>query len=1602
MSTPDLKQIGSEVIDLGLLIGLLKGTKPDPTPNLEWFPHPKDDLTKAFNWPHLKPVFESFLKKGENPIDKDGSIFNENWYPVKVDDGKGGTKKSGFYIVQKTMDPLALLGLGLHKEFKFRDAVTINPFVFAPVFQMPNKVGTAEPAFAAAKNGPIEIGFKLHVDIERVKFLGSKAVLFWVVFDLKDNSITPKIELIDPVKTHSNDIPSPEEILNKVLGIDGVKDFLKKKIIAGNETITTTWADLLKTLGWLVEEADGTYKVGEIKIPPGKEVLDYVIKSIKKAFEKFIKDDHEFVLMEHKAVGEEDEPTWKISLVKKGGRYGVNIEVADVVLREGPEVIKLQIGNATADGTDWLEKTAAEGTAPDTNGISFYLLSDDTNGLDISFDPQFEAVNVGFDISNVDEQPLFNVNGYTLQGAQLRGYYSSISSDENSANAWGVAAALNNVAIPLGPPATGEGVAQTLLASGAAPEEPKATEEGDKKPSVNPSFSLLAAYQSKFYLQLFDEDGKPQDIVSIPLHKSFGPVALKDVGIGWNDTDKALLFQLSGGLNLNALKLELDKLTVGIPIDSPDKPELFSLGLEGFDLAFKSGAVSMAGGFLKYMKNPASETEQPQYNGAVAIQAGSWGITALGSFGTAEGSPSLFIFGVLNAALGGPPVFFVTALAAGFGYNRKIIMPGISNVQNFPFVKAAVNPELFTGKDSDTVLASMSEVIPPELGQYWFAAGVKFSSFELLNSFALLIIQFGKKLELGILGLSNLQLPKIGTDGAVKPYVNAQMAIKATFDPEEGILAVQAQLTDNSYVIHPDCKITGGFAYFSWFKGDHADDFVVTLGGYNKNFDLAAHPHYPLVPRLAFNWNMPGGIKFSGDAYFALTPSCVMAGGKLSLTYEEGDLKAWFKAIADFLISWKPFHYDIGIGITVGVSYRVNIAFIHKTISVELGVDVQMWGPEFGGQAEVHLWIISFTIGFGANNTAVESVDWQKFYDYFLVTNDTKAQVQAGAEEPNLGAVRKIITINTNAGLKTTVKNGKEDVWLVDPGTFSFNALSVFPVSTISFVGPDAPADVEGKVFGAKPIGNITFSGKSSNFIFGLNKWDGNDFKAYSLKDWTLQVNKQSVPEAMYGEVKDVKEKPAAKLIGGVTKGLATIAPPVQQPKGPQQFPVTNISYSMVPHKKYGLVPAQASEISLQSAGSLDKIKSTLNNEAVKKERNNIFEALGAIGSLANANSDMKHMAQAPENIFQGSPMLADAAATAQPLQAKERVLAAARSTLRRDAVLVTGHQLKATIIKYAFGRVGQTGLVLRGGVNNTAASKSRYNPSPIINTFGSFGDVNTFNLNPGLLQVWELDTSAGGDHLYHAGAFPVRMILFDEHLRVISDRVLSGAGVSTENVPAGASQMCLQGLSSPDAMIAGWHEQSSLALINPKYLVGKGCLIRPKKSQSVGVKQYLYDTGLVTGRSLVLNNSDGDDTQQGWIETRFAAGIKQVFVLARPDADATNDVPEFDNLVRLIYADKEGNKTSVDLVPDLAGANGREQWTGYTIPKVAGDSHFSIWAATSSVNGLQLAGVAGTAEPLTAWTAAHSTELKTHDANVNAGNAKNKLSVGLKKPINF
>ena len=490
------------------------------------------------------------------------------------------------------------------------------------------------------------------------------------------------------------------------------------------------------------------------------------------------------------------------------------------------------------------------------------------------------------------------------------------------------------------------------------------------------TFGELSQAEPSEALAVYETENTPvkdagvSTIKWMELKKRIGPVYLSRIAAQFKESQIMIL--LDASFTISIITLSFIELYIAVDIA---KGFSFTYGLKGLLITVQKPPLYISGGL--YIAEPGR-----LYNGEVEVRYEKFSFLALGSYGiTEDKKTSVFIYLMLDYAFGGPPCFYITGLVAGFGLNRKLNLPTLKHVEEFPFVAAAMgnSKTLKPKSDPASVLSELSDYVEPQDGVDFITAGIKFTSFGMVESILVASVEFGARTEISLLGLSELTLPPKARD----PIVYGCLALRAVFAPDDGILQIEGALTNDAYLFTKDCHLRGGFAFYSWFKGEHSGDFVISIGGYHHNYHRPAH--YPAVERINISWDIAKGLTLKGEAYCALTPNCIMAGGKLDLDYVNGKLKAWCHAVADFLIEWKPFHYDIEIGVSVGASYRIDFCFIHKTFKVELGAHLHLWGPEFAGLVKIKWYIISFSIHFGNSSTKLPNrLSWTEFAQGFL------------------------------------------------------------------------------------------------------------------------------------------------------------------------------------------------------------------------------------------------------------------------------------------------------------------------------------------------------------------------------------------------------------------------------------------------------------------------------------------------------------------------------------------------------------------------------------------------------------------------------------------
>ncbi len=905
------------------------------------------------------------------------------------------------------------------------------------------------------------------------------------------------------------------------------------------------------------------------------------------------------------------------------------------------------------DSSNWM--TRSGGTADSyPPGVSvLFLHRDPANNL--TFVPSFELVSIGFNLAGPGNKPLVNVQGYTFEGTDLR-IFLFPGDPIQPLNQWayGFGVRLDNFGFPLAPGAGtgsgGNGVAQNLLSSGSS-----AGGSGADQQPVNPAFSAAVAWRSdstnspKFNLQLFDATGSPSGTVWIPVQRSFGPVTCQRIGVGYNTTGPKLFIYFDGDVTLGPLEVDLIALSIGIPITTPLTLSQYSLGLKGMAVSYTSGPLSIQGGLDE------DDTVTPtEYNGSLLIQAAAWSISAVGSYASLNGHPSLFVFARLGATIGGPPCFFVTGLCAGFGYNRSLQIPAQDQVPSFPLLSGISDPSSIGGANPSPAqaLSKLSVYVPPAQGVNWFAAGVQFTSFELVQSNVVLAVIVTGDFEAAILGLSRVKLPQVGSF----QFAYVELGIEIVLHPSAGFFGVSAVITSNSFVLDPACHLTGGFAFYLWFakpadgSADHSGDFVITLGGYHPAFVKPAW--YPDEARLGFSWQISDVISLSGGAYFALTPSCVMGGGSLDLEFHSGDLRAWFTAQADFLFHWKPFYFQGDISVSIGASYKLNLGFCSCTISAQLGASLTIQGPPVAGRVTIDWYIISFSIPFGPNSQAPSAViDWADF-SLMLPQNDSAKSPHklavAGAPEP-LTNVCKIIA---SAGLSSTIPNPNNPgsvIWLVRASAFTFAAQTTFPLTEAD---SETPAGGSVKLYpqssdptpsvAVRPMA-ISSSDMQSTMLIALVSDAGTP---QDFTKWTFTPNLGAVPAAMWGTPDpNQPSTPTANTVAGNLLGLNALKPLPPTLYGPPQIPIVNLAFDPIDQDN-----SQFLSLSPQQQGvtpgvtvdpkSLQTIASTIADSAVVTTRTSVFAALLAFGYDASLNGSTAELSAQVNLNYPDAPLL--------------------------------------------------------------------------------------------------------------------------------------------------------------------------------------------------------------------------------------------------------------------------------------------------------------------------------------------------------------------------
>ena len=693
--------------------------------------------------------------------------------------------------------------------------------------------------------------------------------------------------------------------------------------------------------------------------------------------------------------------------------------------------------------------TRAGGPVPE--GIVIDLLRVGPAAGDFAFVPAISVNGIGIRVARRDK-PLLQAGSVSVGSIALH-VFGQVG---GGPLAGGVQLQLTNLAAGLGGAGGGNGVAKGLMSD---------TGSGSQKlaPAFSPALSVQKHGAGPVLVGLRAGDG--QGPWWLAVQRGFGPVYVEQVGFGVTvrqDQLESISLLLDGRVSLLGLTAAVDDLQLTFTVASDASvfdPSRWKVDLAG--LAFNSdlGGLTIQGGLRKF-----GSGDNVQYVGMLMGRFAVYGLSIYGGYGQGnEGGQkfaSFFAFGAVNGPIGGPPAFFLTGIGGGLGINRRLVLPtDLSRFGDFPFIKA-LDPSAKPSADPMADLIRLGEIFPMARGSFWFAAGVSFTSFALVDGVAVISVEIGDGLEVALLGLARIALPRPQV-----ALVSIELGLVARFSSKEGVLWVQAQLTDNSWLLYKDVRLTGGFAFVVWFGGPNRGQFVLTMGGFHPRFKRAG---YPEVPRLALQWRVGPFITVKGESYFALTSEAIMAGVRVEVSARFGP--AWAQVIfgADGIVFFDPFHFEVDAYASISAGVTIDVWIGEITISISIGARIIVAGPKFHGKATFSVGPVELEVEFGESEQPPRPVlPWGDFVRKYLEeSRPDVARVLAAI--PGRGA------LPSGAGPGGATDTGTADGSVAKPfevyAEFEITVTSVVPVRSV-VLGARVIEQAPSHALGLAPMG---------------------------------------------------------------------------------------------------------------------------------------------------------------------------------------------------------------------------------------------------------------------------------------------------------------------------------------------------------------------------------------------------------------------------------------------------------------------------------------------------------------------------------------------------
>lgn len=545
-----------------------------------------------------------------------------------------------------------------------------------------------------------------------------------------------------------------------------------------------------------------------------------------------------------------------------------------------------------------------------------------------------------------------------------------------------------------------------------------------------------------------DSDGSAATTTAT-IDKKKGPLTLSGVALSY--TDGKLRIHLDASVLVGPIEAGVQGLHLIMDVSKVDGLHNLlhipmDIQIEGLDMSFNRSPVALAGAL---QHDPVNK----EYAGGIAISLSKLSIAAFGMYRQVDAvaSPptpaydSFFVYAMVEGLIFTVGWAEIRGLIAAFGYNSRLRLPTVDQITSFPLMQGFNNPEGFSMDKAIKSLTGPDAYMTPSRGSLWMALGLIIRACEVIDMQAVATVALGpNQTEIGLIARATATLPR--GSSAESALMLIDLSVFGKLDLTHGELSVDGLINPTSFILNKDCRPSGGFSIRSWFgNSTYNGDWVVSFGGYHPLYKVPSH--YPTPPRLGISWNLGENLRVTGNAYAAVTPGALMAGGLLQAVFSAGSFGAHFDAHADFLVNLKPLYYSADMAVFAGVYYEIRVWIVRKKISVNLGASLHLEGPPIHGQVHFDLCVVSFNVSFGSGRgQGARAIGLGELMDLVL---QNPAKDRSGNVVHNVHTFTAISGLVADDAKKEAPQNdtAKKEPWVVRSDNFLFQVRSAVPAS---------------------------------------------------------------------------------------------------------------------------------------------------------------------------------------------------------------------------------------------------------------------------------------------------------------------------------------------------------------------------------------------------------------------------------------------------------------------------------------------------------------------------------------------------------------------------